>query len=374
MRICILTQPLGANYGGILQAFALQKVLKDMGHDVTTLRFRPEVSWVPSGFGKHVLTLRRFISKYLKGNKDIVCCNPDRQTRYAYRELDRFIEERMQCLEVKAPLSARDLPVFDAYVVGSDQVWRPAYSPCLPNFYLDFVTDPEVKRIAYAASFGVDKWEADEEMTALIRLLAGRFNAVSVREESGVMLCAEHLGVDAVLMPDPTFLLTEADYLALCRPKPKDQSPFIAAYFLDKGEKEQRFLERISKETGLPVRQIGLLDWAKCTDSLECWLEGISEASFVVTNSFHGTVFSILFEKNFLTVTNSRRGASRFTSLLKSVGLQARLISGDSLEDCHPELQDIDYTAAKAVLQSMREQGLTFLKASLTANAPTIRA
>lgn len=362
MRICILTQPLGANYGGILQAYALQKVLRDMGHDVTTLRFRPDVSWVPTGYKKHLLTLRRFVSKYLKGNKSIVYCNPDKQTRYAYQELDRFIDTRMNCLEVSAPLSTKNLPEFDAYVVGSDQVWRPAYSPFLPNFYLDFLGDIPAKRIAYAASFGVDIWEADKEMTTRIRPLAQRFDAVSVREESGIDLCARHLGIQADLMPDPTLLLTAEDYLELCHTKHIEQEPYIAAYILDKGEKEQSLINRISADLGLPVRFIGLLDWAKSTDSLESWIENIAQAAFVITNSFHGTVFSILFERKFLSISNSRRGSSRFTSLLESVGLQEQLVSDNSLERYHPSYHVPDFTMAKAALRNMREQGLSFLK------------
>lgn len=332
-----------------------------MGHDVTTLRFHPEVAWVPSGYKKHLLTLRRFMSKYLKGNDGIVYCNPDKQTRYAYQDLDRFINKKMNCLEVSAPLSALELPEFDAYVVGSDQVWRPAYSPFLPNFYLDFLGDAPAKRISYAASFGVDTWEADDSMTNLIRPLAQRFDAITVREASGVTLCEKYLGVQAKVMPDPTLLLTAEDYLEVCGPKHDEQEHYIAAYILDKGEKEQSLINRISADLGLPVRFIGLLDWAKRTDSLESWIESIAQASFVITNSFHGTVFSILFEKRFLSITNSRRGSSRFSSLLESVGLQDHLASEDMLAGYKPSYRDIDYTSARATLLNMREQGLSFL-------------
>ena len=365
MKICVLTQPLGANYGGILQAYALQKVLRDMGHDVTTLRFRPDVPWVPSGYKKHLLTLRRFVSKYIKGNNSIVYCNPDRQTRFAYRELDRFIDTQMHCLEVKAPLSFHDLPTFDTFIVGSDQVWRPAYSPCLPNFYLDFLADSPVKRIAYAASFGVDTWETDEEMTLQIRPLAQKFDAISVREESGIALCKNYLNVNAQRMPDPTLLLTAADYLPLCGEKRTDQQPYMAAYVLDKGEQEQRFIEKISKEKQLPVKYIGKLDWAQKTDSVETWLADIAHASFVITNSFHGTVFSILFEKNFLSVKNSQRGTSRFSSLLNSVGLQDRLLDINASVFDVPIMPEINYRIVKDNLNSMRQQGRSFLQDNL---------
>lgn len=365
MRICILTQPLGANYGGILQAFALQKVLKDMGHQVTTLRFTPKTDWVPSGIKKKILTIRRFISKYLKGNKSIAYCNPDKQTEYAYKELNRFLDERMDCLNVTAPLSDDKLPSFDAYIVGSDQVWRPAYSPCLPNFYLDFLTDASVKRIAYAASFGVNTWEADQQMTDIIRPLAQRFDAISVRETSGIDLCNKYLGVKAELMPDPTLLLSRADYQDLCEPEPRQRQPYIAAYILDKGDREQHYLDSLSKATGLPVKMIGQLEWATSTDSIEHWLGELSRAEYVVTNSFHGTVFSILFERSFYTIPNSARGASRFETLLEALGLQDRLLGARTREEPVLTLKPIDYKNVNKAVDMLRQQGLSYLRNQL---------
>lgn len=362
MKICILTQPLGTNYGGILQAYALQKVLRDMGHDVTTLRFRPDVPWVPSGYKKHLLTLRRFVSKYIKGNNSIVYCNPDRQTRFAYRELDRFIDTQMHCLEVKAPLSFHDLPTFDTFIVGSDQVWRPAYSPCLPNFYLDFLGNAPAKRIAYAASFGVDIWEADEEMTTRIRPLAQQFDAISVREKSGINLCKEHLGVHAKWMPDPTFLLSANDYLNLCHSIQTIREPYIAAYILDKEDEVLQFVDRVAKELKLPVKNFGHFDWSTCSDSPEFWIDVISHASFVLTDSFHGTVFSLLFERPFLTLINSERGTSRFTSLLDSVGLRNRLIEKKCINKHKLDIQHIPFESVRESILRMRNDGLLFLR------------
>lgn len=362
MKICILTQPLGANFGGILQAYALQRVLKNLGHDVTTLRFAPQaVWWVPSGIKKLTLTLRRFLSKYIKGNKSILYCNPALQTRFAFRELNRFIDEHIDHLDVTPPLKQSKLPAFDAYVVGSDQVWRPAYSPCLPNFYLDFLGDEPVKRIAYAASFGVDTWEVDEETTAQFRELAKRFDAISVREESGIALCRDYLEVKAALMPDPTLLLSAEEYLQICVSPSQECEEYIAAYFLDQDDREQSFLDRLSIQFGIPVRYIGKYDWATGVDSIESWISGIAQARFVVTNSFHGTVFSLLFKKDFLSIINRERGASRFESLLKAVDLQDRLLDKTQLESDITKRQDIPWDTVSAALEKMRQKGLRFL-------------
>lgn len=362
MRVCILTQPLGANFGGILQAYALQKALKDMGHDATTLRFSPQATWwIPSGFKKRVLTVRRFLSKYLKGNKGIVHCNPDRQTLYAFRELNRFINEYIVHLDVQAPLTRESLPDFDAYVVGSDQVWRPAYSPFLPNFYLDFIADSSAKRLAYAASFGVDTWEADEVTTALIQKLAKRFDAITVREESGVELCKRFLGVQATVMPDPTLLLSANDYLQLCKQSSQDHDEYIAAYILDPGEQEQSFVHRIANQLHLPVKFIGKYDWSAGVDSVESWISGISNAHYVITDSFHGTVFSLLFKKEFYSIINRTRGASRFESLLDMVGLPDHMLDKTQLHDL-PVWQTIPWDSVSPKLAELRQKGLLFLK------------
>lgn len=359
MKICILTQPLGTNYGGILQAFALQKALRDMGHDATTLR------WLPLAPRNPVKTLRRFLARYIKGNKDVVYFNYEKQLHYTFRELGRFVDERLDCTVAHAPLVQGDMSGYDAYVVGSDQVWRPMYSPFIPNFYLDFLGNAPVKRIAYAASFGVDSWETDEKTTGIIRPLAQKFDSISVREESGIRLCSEKLGVRAAVMPDPTLLLTAQDYLPLCGLEQTANEPYIAAYILDEGEREQRFVERLSREMGLPVHYLGQLDWIHGVDSIESWLDGIARASFVITNSFHGTVFSLLFGKRFLSVKNSHRGATRFTSLLSTVGLQDRLLDISDSDVPIPNVQDIDYQIIQEKLGSLRQLGRSFLQDNL---------
>lgn len=362
MRICILTQPLGANFGGILQAYALQKALKDMGHDVTTLRFSPQATWwIPSGlFRKWALTVRRFFSKYLKGNKGIIYCNPDRQTRYAFQELNRFINENIEHMDVQAPLTHGTLPDFDAYVVGSDQVWRPAYSPFLPNFYLDFVAGSTSKRIAYAASFGVDTWEADEETTTLIQGLAKRFDAITVREESGVELCQSFLGVQAAVMPDPTLLLSADDYLQLCARNLQEQVDYIAAYILDQNDQVRSFVARMAAQLHLPVKYIGKFDWSTGVDSVESWISGIANARYVITDSFHGTVFSLLFKKDFFSLINHERGASRFESLLDTVGLHDHLLDKHTLEVL-PIWPEIPWDSVSAKMEEMQQKGLRFL-------------
>ena len=364
MRICILTQPFGSNYGGLLQAYALQKVLQNMGHDVTTLRFKPLLYKAPSTWNLYWQTFRRLLSR-LRGNKNIIRCNPTTESAYYFevcRELERFIDTNIHYLRVDTPVDRKKLPEFDLFLVGSDQVWRPVYSPFLLNFYLDFLGDSDAKRVAYAASFGVDVWETDEDTTQIIRPLAQRFDAISVREDSGIRLCKDYLGVDASVMPDPTLLLTKDDYLDLANTLhvPSHNKPYIATYILDPHEDILRLTEQFSHEKHLPIVKLGQFNWAAGADSVESWLTGIANAQYVITDSFHGTLFSLIFQKDFITFNNSNRGHSRFSSILTALNLNDRLIEPDTMKTL--VIDPIDYSRVSLVLATLREKGLAYLK------------
>ena len=207
MKIGILTQPLRTNYGGLLQCWALQRVLREMGHEAWVVQrtYRFHAFWRWGGrLAKNLVRLllgRKWIAWTSRGEESVI----QQHTR-------RFVEG--QIVPRTAPIySTRGLRAdyarrqYDAYVVGSDQVWRPIYSPCQPDFFLGFLSgEARVRRVAYAASFGTDKWEFSPKLAARCRALAGKFDAVSVRESGGVGLCRAHLGVAAEHVLDPTLL------------------------------------------------------------------------------------------------------------------------------------------------------------------------
>ena len=347
-----------------MQAYALQKVLRDMGHDVTTLRFKPLLYRAPSTLNLYWQTFRRFLSR-LRGNKNIIRCNPTTESAYYFevcRELERFIDTNIHYLRVDTPVDRKKLPEFDLFLVGSDQVWRPVYSPFLPNFYLDFLGDSDAKRVAYAASFGVDVWETDEDTTQIIKPLAQRFDAISVRVDSGIRLCKDYLGVDASVMPDPTLLLKKDNYLDLVNTQhlPPQEKPYIATYILDPCDDISRLTEQFSNENNLPLIKIGQFNWTTGADSVESWLNGIANAQYVITDSFHGTVFSLIFQKNFITFNNTNRGSSRFNSILTAFSLNDRLIEPHTVETM--VIDPIDYSRVSPVLATLREKGLAYLK------------
>lgn len=186
MRICILTQPLHTNYGGLLQAYALQAILKQMGHEV----------WTEDRKWKRplIVNVKQLIARLIKYKG--LYYPTDRQEQYMAQKTIPFIRKYITTTEPISSNTKKELRKyhFDAYLVGSDQVWRPIYSYCLSNYFLDFTIGQHVKRIAYAASFGTSKWEFTEGQTTRCAALAKQFDAISVREDSGVVLCKKILG------------------------------------------------------------------------------------------------------------------------------------------------------------------------------------
>ena len=329
MRICILTQPLHTNYGGLLQTYALQTVLKRMGHEVWTEDRKRGLSFI----GKIKLLIKRVI-KY-RG----IYYPTKKHEQVIFQNTDLFIRKYITTTEPISTSTKEEFCKyhFDAYIVGSDQVWRPTYSPYLPNYFLDFTVGQNVKRLAYAASFGTPDWKFTPEQTQKCAVLAKDFDAISVREDSGVELCRKYLGVDAVHLLDPTMLLDKEDYIHLVE---QEQTPAsgkkLMVYVLDHSEEKQAIIGKVSQILDLSpnivmprdeFEKVGAKKIKECIfPAVTDWLRGFMDAEYVVTDSFHGTVFSILFNKPFIVVANQERGMARVTSLLKKFGLENRLV------------------------------------------------
>lgn len=310
MRIVIRTLPLHNNYGGVLQNFALQKALQKLHHTVETLDTGIEscpwwiycLSWL-----KTILLFftpkRRPFARIKKKEKRL-------------ENFESFVKSNLKTIELaeNKGKKSKSIAEADAVVVGSDQVWRPKYSNNIYEAFLRDVKKKNIKRIAYAASFGVDEWEYTAKQTRVCSALAQKFDFISVREESGVKLCREHLGVDAVWVLDPTLLLDKSDYLDLCKDVPKSSEKYLAAYVLGMNEIVQKECEENAKERGLVLKVFSADSNASL--SIPEWLAMFRDASYIVTDSFHGTAFSILFEKEFKCIYNEARGATRFESLL----------------------------------------------------------
>ncbi|MGW7675726.1 polysaccharide pyruvyl transferase family protein [Shewanella sp. S23-S33] len=370
MKIAILTQPLHNNYGGLLQAFALQHYLKNQGHDVLTVDF----VW------NH--KQRYFGIKSIIGNaiRKYVLCRPlksifsitDEQKRVIGQHTNRFTAEHVrttQGIYSVAEFTYISQYGFDAYIVGSDQVWRPAYSPGMSAFFLSFLSNEDkAKRVAYAASFGVDNCnEFSAEQLAEYAPLLQRFDAIGVREDSAVDLCKLHFGAIAEHVIDPTLLLNKEIY---CDLVVQDNIPTnngnMMVYVLDSAREKQQIIQLVASECGLKPFTV-MPEQNGIYPPVTQWLRGFMDAEYVVTDSFHGVVFSIIFNKPFIAIGNYDRGLARFTSVLKMFGLEQRLIF--SPEELSAELinQPIDFAKVNQLKAEKQQYARTFLNQALKA-------
>ena len=371
MKIGILTQPLHANYGGLLQNYALQQTLVRAGHEVET------IDWGGgSGFRAMLYRMKVQVLHTLLPNRyPLLKYMPnDKEKSIIQRNTNHFINtyinhtEAMHSYEEFVKQASKGK--YDAYVVGSDQCWRPCYNAFLSSMFLDFVQDKQVKRIAYAASFGTDKWEFTPQQTAVCALLAKKFDMVSVREDSGVKLCKEHLGVDAVHVLDPTMLLTKEEYIQLIEKEKESKSNgTLFNYILDPDAKKSVFIQKVAKAKGLKAFQVlpkcqtetrTKEDVKKCIEDcvfpgVTTWLRAFMDAEMTIVDSFHGMVFSIIFNKPFWAIGNVSRGMSRFTSLLKMFHLEDRLLDADNLDDVDFS-KPIDWTMVNGILEEKRRE------------------
>lgn len=372
MKVAILTQPLHVNYGGTLQAFALQKVLKNMGCHVETINYR----------SKEGSDLRKLLSAF----KQILKCKNrfqfnSRQLKEIQEQHKKFISSYINLsFEINNldQLSAYFLnKKFDAVVVGSDQVWRADYSPRIESYFLDFLEkDKVIKKISYAASFGLEKWCFSQELTLKLAEYAEDFHSISVRENSAVELCKQNLNVIAHQVLDPTLLLDRNDYIKLLNDNEPKNNNKIFRYILDMTKDKQNIVNKISEQLGnkqvfitQPLKKHkdkfilnDLSDYVY--PSIESWIKSFDEADFIITDSFHGTVFAIIFNKPFISIKNKERGNSRFESLLKIFELEDRLVTDVENIDIS-SLADIDFERVNQIREQKVKESLSWLKRAL---------
>lgn len=354
MKIGILTQHFLLNYGGIIQNYALQQVLIKLGHKPLTFEH-------DTCYGYFKWLLRSIKCIFRTQSFKYLPVRPVYKGRIGQKNFIKFILKHIQSVPVsKFTPSLTQYYDIEAYIVGSDQVWRPAFNlgDRLGNMFLDFVND-NVKKIAYAASFGTSEWEFTKDQTIACSTLAKHFDAISVREDSGVRLCQEHLGVEAIHVLDPTLLLNKEDYLKICACIPTGKR-HLFVYSLVISDKLMAVATQIAKSTNLEIIIMEAGNKVKEKDSIEQWLAHFRDADFVITDSFHGMVFSLIFNVPFNVVINKNGGASRYISLLSQLALENRII------EKVPFMDIIDWNEVNTRLNRMKAQSLNFLKETLS--------
>lgn len=370
MKIGILTLPITENYGGILQALALYRTLNNEGHDVVLIYKEAYPSKWKEIIKKILLYIPFHNFRNIKTDDKINKLKLDR-TKF-HRE---FIEKEIFKIS-KTLYTTENLKHFvneenfDAIIVGSDQVWRKTYINDIyyKSYFLDFVDSSKTKKIAYAASFGKDYWEGENDSKDISKLLQN-FVGVGTREKSGVDICKATFSFNnAKHVLDPTLLMDKEFYKNEIISKydiSKIQKGGLTTYVLDEEDEKNNIIYFVKESLHTNnVHHLKGFDSLKITYSVSEWLASFANTDFVVTDSFHGMVFSIIFEKDFVVIGNHDRGLDRFTSLLSLLGLEDRMVfSVEDLKD--KKIGSIDYSSVNKILEENKKSSLEFLMGAL---------
>ena len=377
MKIGILTFHAVPNYGAVLQAYALQMYLEQCGHQAEFIDYRP--SYITTGGWFHlpksawhvkanvVITYQKLMA--LKGIFNV-------DMREQNKRFDQFTDVYLKL----SPMRYKTLgglqnnpPIYDSYICGSDQIWNPSKQHGLdPACFLNFGSKL-IKKISYAASFGCTEIPQRHHAEAAAFLEA--LDVVSVREASGCSMLKRFADRESVLVPDPTFLVDWHSVLKSINAQPCSDGKLFS-YVLRSGEGLHDFQRELSE--GLGVEVVQPLNphqrWKSYGEVIPMgpmeWLRSIQQSSAVVTNSFHGTVFAILFNRPFLSVKlgGSKAGLNeRMDYLLASLGLERRQISLDKSKRALTLMEEpIDWAKVNSRIAAMKEQGVAFLSNALS--------
>lgn len=319
MNIGILTHPQETNYGGILQCYALSTFLTKMGHNTIVIRREPNKQFFLWEWIRTLLS-KLHVPRYYKPN---VIDRGVQIRPFVERYINRTVPIRSNS-DMRKVCRKYEL---DAVIVGSDQVWRESYALRFGyNYFLDFVPDDVIKA-SYAASFGLSEWNYTKEQTNTIKKLLSRFKGISVREEDAITLIKNNTGLDAIQLVDPTMLLTQEDYNKITSPRLLSEQ-YVFVYWLGEKEKVLNDVEEYRKK-GYKIIEVYLRD-EKEQISVEDWLSYIKYADLVLTDSFHGCVFSIINKTPVEVFRNHSGGNGRMYSLFNMLNVQrARIHSSD---------------------------------------------
>lgn len=351
----------GNNVGSALQAFALSESIKKTGNSPYVLDYIPE----RINFSKNVKhcfnTLFKKNSLKAKYNalRSLAILLSDQILYGKFFRRNINLTSTVHSIEeiVKSNLQ------YDIYMTGSDQVWNSTHNQGIEYvFYLDFVPDG-YPRIAYAASFGkehLDEWEIPET-----KRLLERYHAISVREQSGVTIL-KSLGLDGIHVLDPTLLLTKEEWIQRI-PSIDNKEKYLLIYSVEPNKEELiKYAGEIAKALELKVY---IIDWGfkkyPGTDKLLSFLDPMqviayfAHAEYIIASSFHGTAFSVNFNKQFISIS-PKRFSTRIKSLLGLIGLSGRLMDSDTFDPVKA-MRPIDYTPVNEKLSTERQKSYSFL-------------
>lgn len=340
-RINLLTIHWGNSYGGVMQTYATIKLLKEMGHKVTLIN----------------LCHPKRKNELLKKHDTLISWFFEDIQFFLFR-LFYFGHKTRRMYTIKDGL----IPPCDYTIVGSDQVWNNDITgPIQMSYFLDFVKHGTL--LSFASSFGKSEWDCNEYITNKIKICLDNFKAVSVREESGVEICKKTFNREASLVLDPTMIYGKYNQLV------KNNKPYheIFPFLLGRNKNTDIICARISKELGLPLHSTrGWLSFIPAGPKK--WLDYMKNSDFIITDSFHGLAFGLIFQKKFIVLCANEKKFTRLHSLLKLLKLEDRYIKSydDLLNRLSVLHSNIDYKAVEDVLNAERSKSIGFLTENLS--------
>lgn len=361
MKIGILTFHCAHNYGGALQAYALQMVLKKMGHDVYLIDFRPNA--ITEGYKIRInkeLGLKGYVSflMHYTHNKRKYMLFKNFQKEYMNLTPQRFID----------PIELNTAALgFDAYICGSDQVWNMSLNGGLPHYFLSFVNKYGVKKISYAASFGGDS--IPDAYKEIVKTELLKFDSISVRESRAVEIVRELCDRDAFQVLDPVLLLDKNEWLKIAVDSKKIQVPYALLYYMEDSDRLYDIAEFISTSLNIKVVCISTSFRKSRGVNINVLYAGpreflglIKNSSIVCTNSFHAICFSIIFDRPFITVPHTKLN-SRLESVLKLFQLEKNMIREQMItKEMIYDVIDYNYNEVKQILNEEKNKALKYLK------------
>ena len=354
-RVGVLTFHNYDNYGAILQSYALQKKIRELGAYPEIIDYRCD--YISNPF-RLVNLRKKGLFNYIYGAIGHICYLPRRRACNRFRQHMRYSEAVTR--EDMSAVSGK----YDIYIAGSDQIWDHKLTNFDKTYFLDFVKEGK-KKYSYAASIG--EHLPPEEFRADYSALLKDFDQILVREEYGADVVEELAGTRPATVCDPTLLLTADEWEKLLV-SPHTRQKYILVYQLGINKKLVDFVRRLKNKTGykviyIPFPLIGLLP-CSCRIAIgpDKWMGLFKNAEYVVSDSFHGIVYALLFNRKFFALVDGHHMNRRVQELLKLVGLSHRTIENVSDEEL---TQEIDFTSANKEIDHFRQRSLAQLKSLL---------
>ncbi|MRJ46919.1 polysaccharide pyruvyl transferase family protein [Fundicoccus ignavus] len=352
-KIAIITLNGYFNYGNRLQNYALEKTLEKMDYKVETIKIerRPNKRSLMNSYARKIYHFIKFLipgSKY-KTNQ--------RREKYFKDFSLHYINETKKTYEITENLSSLR-NIYDAFVIGSDQVWNPSMNRLSSAFFAQFANQNQ--RNTYAASFGVT--ELGENEKNKYKKWINEIPNISVREQGGADLIKELTGREVPVHVDPTMLLTKEEWLQIGKPAPKTDKEFLLTYFLGGIPEEYRNqINRIAEDYNLNIINLGdNNDYTIYETGPSEFIDYIHNCKVFCTDSFHGVAFSILLEKDFIVF--ERQGGANMNSRIETILEKFALLNRTN--DIVNETGDIfntDYRDVAKILESERVKSINYL-------------